>query len=184
MSVKRRNAVYAIIGSVIAVIMGSLAFLYKADSVSELLVFVSAIFAGFSLILVTITLNTSKTKDVKKKNIYVSTSYSIGKDTLKKIKSIYDRYPIYYSDEIFHPGESIKEAAISDNIKNVSYCFMIVSGDLSPRQKNEIRLLKQTGATITPVIEGDKTKVPIVLQDYQPISIETFLDMGAKEHSK
>ena len=59
---------------------------------------------------------------------------------------------------------------------------MIVSGDLTPRQKSEIKELKHVGAKITPVICDANTKIPMPLQNYQPISLESFLLMGRKEH--
>lgn len=180
MRTKKKYLFYAMIGCVIAVLLGVLAFSHKMDNISELGAFVSAIAASVSLIFVIISLYSSKEKNERKKFIYVSTPFNIGNELLLKIKSAFKGYPVFYTDDIFEPGD-IVTTSIKDNMKNVSYCFVIVSGDLTPRQKNEIKELKRTNARITPVINGDETKIPTILQDYQPISMETFLSMGRKK---
>ena len=180
MKTKKHYLLYAMAGSVLAVLLGFWTFSHKTGGWSELGAFVSAIAAGVSLILAIISLYSSKVTSERRRFIYVSTPFNLGKDLLSKIKTAFNGYPVFYTDDIFDPGD-IVTAPIKDNMKNVSYCFMIVSGDLTHRQKNEIKELKRTGARITPVINGDDTKIPTVLQDYQPVSMETFLSMGKKQ---
>ena len=98
---------------------------------------------------------------------------------MEKIKKSFNDYYIFYSDEIIRPGDRVSEN-ISDSLKNVQYCFIIVSGEITPRQKKEIKELKNNGAKITPVILGENTKVPAMLQNYQPISMDSFLATGNK----
>lgn len=179
MKTKKTYLTYAMVGCVSAVLIGFLAFSHKTGEWSELGAFVSAIAAGVSLILAIISLYSSKVTNERRRYIYVSTPFNLSKDLLSKIKSAFKGYPVFYTDDIFDPGD-IVTTLMKDNMKNVSYCFMIISGDLTPRQKNEIKELKRNGARITPVINGDDTKIPTVLQDYQPVSMETFLSMGKK----
>ena len=179
MNTKRRYLINAAIGAVLSVVLGVIALSANTNTWGELSAFVSAILAGVSFILVTITLKNTNSNKEKSGSVYISTPYNLDSRLLATIKKTFKGYPVCYTDDIFELGDKT-QGAISDNMRNVSYCFMIICGDLSPRQKNEIRELKRAAAKITPVIDGDNTKIPIALQEYQPISMDTFLAMGKK----
>lgn len=177
MNTKRRYLIYAAIGAVLSVVLGLVALSANTNTWSELSAFVSAILAGVSVILIIIILKNTNSYKGKIRSVYISTPYNLDSESLSKIKKAFKGYPVCYTDEIFELGDKTQNT-VSDNMRNVSYCFMIVRNELSPRQKNEIRELKRADAKITPVIDGDNTKIPIALQDYQPISMDTFLSMG------
>lgn len=182
MSTSVKNMIYAIVGIAVALFLGLFAFSHNTDSLSEISAFVSAITAGVSIMLAIITLTTKKAQDYKESFVYISFPYNLDTAKLIKIKESFRGYPVCYTDDLFKPGDKV-QAVVSDNLKNVHYCFMIISGEMTPRQKSELKELKHIGAKITPVIEGDNTKIPMALQDFQPVSMTSFLLMGKKKAS-
>ena len=145
--------------------------------------FISAIAASVSIILAVITLNNRRSQNTVRGAVYISTPFNLDESSLSMIKESFKGLPVFYTDDVIQPGDRIQKT-ISNNLKSVHYCFMILSGELTPRQKSEVKELKQNGAIITPVIDGVETKLPTILQDYQPISLERFLSMGRPYSSK
>lgn len=182
MSKKRIILIYAMIGVVVSLLLGVWALTRPTDSITEMAAYISAIAASVSIILAFITLNNRRSYNNVRQFIYISTPFNMSESSVSKIKETFKGLPVFYTDDVIQPGDRIQKT-ITSNLKNVHYCFMILSGDLTPRQKSEIKELKHNGAKITPVLDGDDTKLPPVLQDYQPISLERFLLMGRRPYS-
>jgi len=178
---KQKYIIVAIVGIIIACSLGIIAFSNISFSNNELVAFLSAIAAGMSLISVMIVVTSNKKNRNHPKFVYVSFPFSINPVLLLKIKRAFKGYPVLFTDEIIQPGDNINEN-LAESMKSVGCCFMIVSGELSPRQKSEMKELKKSGTKITPVICDINTKIPMQLQNYQPISLDSFLLMGRKEH--
>lgn len=140
----------------------------------ELLFYISGVVTSIGIIVSMIVCLKLQKKQPTSSVVYVSFPFDININTVKLVKKAYMGFPILYSDEIISPGDKYQQL-VDTQIKHVGVCFMFVGDNLTPRQKYELLRLKQSGATIIPVIEQPTIKIPQAIQNYQPISLEQFL---------
>ena len=147
---------------------------YSTSLSSELLFYLSGVVISIGIIVSMIVCLKLPKKQHTLSVVYVSFPFDINSSTVKLVKKAYTGFPFIYSDEIIIPGDNYQQI-VDTQIKQVGVCFMFVGENLTPRQKYELLRLKQNGARIIPVIEQPTIKIPQVIQNYQPISLEQFL---------
>ena len=76
-----------------------------------------------------------------------------------------------FGTELLSPGNKLGNE-VKHKIAKSSYCFVIITKDISPVQKKEIREMKNQRKVITPILI-DGIKSPMQLSDYVPIQVDS-----------
>lgn len=186
---KRRIQLILTIAAMIVSIIAVLIVMRELTSTTgEFLVFLAAIVLGFSVIIFYVLIASRRGSFSRAfPFIYISFPTNLDQEKITEIKdvfNVYKAFPVVYSDSVVSPGDDYRKP-VSELMKDVivQYYVIVCGGDLTPRQKFEVKLLRKTRTRITPIIDEDG-KIPQTISDFEPMSLDTFLSMYKASISK
>ena len=168
----------AVISSIIVVLT---AMRELASTTGEFLVFLAATVLSFSVIAIYVLLGSRRVSHSRTfPFIYVSFPTNLDQERISEIKDVFNvfkAFPIVYSDSVVSPGDDYRKP-VSELLKDdiLQYYVIVCGGDLTPRQKFEVKLLRKTRTRITPIID-ENGKIPQTISEFEPLSLDSFLSM-------